>query len=231
MFRSLSLLGAVLVLLLLPATDVMARQDPVTVKRTVEDFLHAQTRGLPGQVSYTIGGLDPDNQLAPCPALEASLPPGAKAWGRINVIVRCQAERGWSIYLPVHIRVVTAYLVTALPLAQGQTVTAADLTHVQGDLSDLPTGILTDEREAIGRTAAMSIAAGRPLRGDMLRQPIVVQQNQTVKVISRGPGFQVTNDGRALNNGLEGQVVQVRLGTGQVVSGIARAGGVVEIGF
>lgn len=231
MHRSWSLVAAVLVLLFLQTTDVLARQDPATVRQAVDNFLHAQTRGLPGQVSYTVGGLDPDNRLTPCAALEASLPHGAKAWGRTNVVVRCQAERGWSIFLPVHIRVVTAYLVTAVPLAQGQTVTAADLTYQQGDLSDLPAGILTDEREAIGRTAALSITAGRPLRADMLRQPIVVQQNQTVKVISRGPGFQVTNDGRALNNGLEGQVVQVRLGTGQVVSGIARPGGVVEIGF
>jgi flagella basal body P-ring formation protein FlgA len=65
----------------------------------------------------------------------------------------------------------------------------------------------------------------------MLRQPNIVQQNQTVKVVSRGPGFQVTNEGRALNNAQEGQVVQVRLGNGQVVSGLAKAGGVVEIGF
>lgn len=77
----------------------------------------------------------------------------------------------------------------------------------------------------------MSIAAGRPLRADMLRQPIVIQQNQTVKLVSRGAGFQVSNEGRALTNGLEGQIVQVRLASGQVVSGVARTGGIVEIGF
>jgi flagella basal body P-ring formation protein FlgA len=163
--------------------------------------------------------------------MDASLPAGAKAWGRTSVAVRCQSEHGWTIFLPVHIRVVTDYLVSALPLAQGQTIVANDLTRQRGDLSDLPAGILTDEREALGRTILMSIGSGRPLRADMLRQPIVVQQNQTVKVVSRGPGFQATNEGRALNNGQEGQVVQVRLANGQMVSGIARAGGVVEIGF
>jgi flagella basal body P-ring formation protein FlgA len=58
-----------------------------------------------------------------------------------------------------------------------------------------------------------------------------VLQNQAVKVVSKGPGFQVANDGRALNNGVEGQVVQVRLGNGQIVSGIARNGGVVEVTY
>lgn len=222
---------ALLLLSSLSTTTALARQDPEVVKEAVDTFLKAQAAGLPGQVNHSVGSLDSRNQLAPCSALDVALPPGAKGWGRTNVIVRCLAEPGWSVFLPVHIRVVADYLVTAMPLAQGQTVTAADLLRRQGDLSDLPAGILTDERQAVGRTAAYAIAAGRPLRADMLRQPTVVQQNQTVKVISRGPGFQVANEGRALTNGAEGQVVQVRLPTGQVVSGIARAGGIVEIGF
>jgi flagella basal body P-ring formation protein FlgA len=212
-------------------SSALARQDPLQVKKAVEDFLRAQTAGLPGKVSFTVGPLDPANQLAPCPALEVSVPPGAKTWGRTNVAVRCQAEQSWSVFLPVHVRVVTDYLVAALPLAQGQTVTAADLARQEGDLSDLPAGVLTDERQAIGRTVTMPVGVGRPLRGDLLRLPMVVQQNQSVKVVSQGPGFQVTNEGRALNNGVEGQVVQVRLSNGQVVSGVARAGGVVAINF
>jgi flagella basal body P-ring formation protein FlgA len=156
---------------------------------------------------------------------------GAKPWGRTSVVVRCQENNGWSIFVPVHIRVVADYLVTAVPLAQGKTITAGDLARRRGDLSDLPAGILTDEKEALGRTAAHSMAAGRPLRSDMLRQPVVIQQNQTVKVVSQGPGFQVTNEGRALTNGLDGQIVQVRLANGQIVSGIARPGGLVEVGF
>jgi len=222
---------AIALLLAVLVTTAMARQDPVPVGKAVEAFLQGQTGGLPGQVSFTIGSLDPGNQLAPCDAFEVSLPPGARAWGRTNVAVRCQTERGWSIFLPVHIRVVTDYLVTALPLAQGQTVIIADLARQRGDLSDLPSGVLTDERQAVGRISKLSIPAGRPLRADMLQQPVVVQQNQTVKVMSLGPGFQVANEGRALNNGIEGQVVQVRLHNGQVVSGIARTGGIVEVGF
>jgi flagella basal body P-ring formation protein FlgA len=213
------------------ATETFARQDPARVKDAVEAFLRTQVQGLPGEVSYSVGGIDPNNRLAPCAAMEASMAAGARAWGRTSVMVRCQEEKGWAIFVPVHIRVVTDYLVTAAPIAQGQTVTAGDLARRRGDLSDLPAGILTDEHEALGRTASLSIAAGHPLRADMLRPPVVIRQNQTVQIVSRGPGFQVSNEGRALTNGLDGQVVQVRLANGQVVSGVARAGGIVEIGF
>lgn len=209
-----------------------ARQDPAPVKRAVEEFLRVQTKGLPGQVSFSVTGIDPDNQLAPCPApLETSLLPGGRAWGRTSVAVRCPVEGGWNLFVRAQVHVVADYLVAVRPIAQGQALTAADLARQSGDLSDLPAGIVTDAAQAVGRTASLSIAAGRPLRVDMLRQPVVVRQNQTVKVVSKGQGFQVASEGVALTNGLEGQVVQVRLANGQMISGIARVGGIVEVPY
>jgi len=60
---------------------------------------------------------------------------------------------------------------------------------------------------------------------------MVIRQGQTVRALSRGPGFAVANEGKALNNAVEGQVVQVRLADGQVVSGIAKAGGTVDVNY
>jgi flagella basal body P-ring formation protein FlgA len=57
----------------------------------------------------------------------------------------------------------------------------------------------------------------------------VVRQGQTVKTVSRGAGFSVSSEGRALHNAQEGQIVQVRTPSGQTVSGIARSGGIVEM--
>lgn len=216
---------------LLPAFPAGAYQDPAPVKKAVEDYLRIQTKGLPGQVSFTVSSLDPNNQLAPCSSFEVSLPPGARVWGRTSLAVRCAQEGGWHAFVPVHVRIFAAYLVSARAVTQGQALAEADLSSQNGDLADLPSGVLTDPRQAIGRVAAMSIPAGRPLRGDMLRQPVVVQQGQSVKVVSKGAGFQVANEGRALNNAADGQVAQVRLQNGQIVSGIARSGGYVEVSY
>ena len=216
---------------LLFAAAAWARQDPAAVKTEVEDYLRVQTQGLPGDVSYTIGALAPNNGLRPCAAFVVGRAPGARIWGRTNVTVRCAQGGSWSVFIPVQIRIVADYLVAGRPLAPGQVLTEADLATQRGDLGDLPTGVLTDAQQAVGRSSAMSVPAGKPLRADMLRQALVVRQGQGVKVVSRGPGFEVANDGRALNSAADGQVAQVRLGNGQVVSGIARAGGIVEVGF
>ncbi len=221
-----------LLLMLLLAQPAAAHQDPVAVKNAIEDFLRIQTQGLPGQANFSVGNIDPRNNLVPCTSFEVALPPGARAWGRTSVSVRCQMEKGWRIFVPVQIRILGNYLVTARPLSLGQIVTEADLTKNSGDLASLPDGILTEADQAIGRSVTQSVSAGRPLRGDMLRQAMAVLQGQSVKVLSKGPGFQVTaGDGRALNNAIDGQVVQARMANGHIVSGIARAGGVVEVNY
>jgi flagella basal body P-ring formation protein FlgA len=209
----------------------VARQDPGPVRKAVENFLRAQIKGLPGQASFTIGTIDEHNQLPPCTGFDVAMAPGARPWGRTQVAVRCTTEAAWKIFVPVHVKVSGDYLVSAHPLAQGQLLSEPDFVRQTGELTELPNGILTEPSQAIGRTLSSSLPAGRPLRLDMLRQVTVVQQNQSVKIVSQGQGFAVSTDGRALSNAVEGQVVQVRLANGQVVSGVARAGGSVEVRF
>jgi flagella basal body P-ring formation protein FlgA len=208
-----------------------AQQDPDAVSRAIRHWLQIQTQDLPGEVSFEVGPVDPNNQLIPCKNFDISRPAGARIWGRSNVLVRCLDAAAWRIYVPVQVRVKTAYLISARPLTRGQVVVADDLGSQVGDLAELPANILTDSHLAIGKAAAQTIPIGRPLRGDMLKAPLAVLQGQTVKVISRGPGFAVTNEGQALSNAAEGQLARVRLHSGQVVSGIAQAGGTVEINF
>jgi flagellar basal body P-ring formation protein FlgA len=213
------------------AAPVLAHQDAVAVRQAVERFLVTQGKGLPGEVSFTVDDIDAGNQLTPCSAFDVSLPAGARAWGRTHVAVKCLGPEPWTIFIAAKVKVAADYLVTAHPLAQGQTLAAGDLARMRGDLAELPPGILTDPAQAIGRTALISVIAGRPLRTDMLRLPLLVRQNQTVKIVSRGAGFQVANEGKSLSQGSEGDVIQVRLTSGQVISGIARASGVVEVNF
>ncbi len=201
----------------------------VSIRKAVDSFLRGQMQGLPGQASYQIDAIN-TQALPPCHQFSVTATPGAKPWGRSSVSVRCIGGANWSLLVPVRIQVVGNYLVTARGIAPGQLIGAGDLIVQTGDLGDLPGGVLTDTTQAIGQIARSTLPAGRTLTGDLLRAPNVVQQGQNIRVVSRGSGFQVSNEGRALGNASAGQVVQVRLANGQVVSGIADTGGIVEIG-
>lgn len=218
--------------LILLAAPLHAAQDPLQLQRAVESFLTSQTQSLGGQVSFEIKTPDANNSLRTCSPgnIEVTLQPNARPVGRVSVTARCLDPGGWSLFVPVRIRVVADYLVAARPIAVGQTIAEADLGRQRGDLSELPAGTLTDPALVVDRAAATAIPIGRALRADMLRTVLSVRQGQSVRVVSRGPGFEVANEGKAMNNAAEGQVAQVRLNNGQIVSGIARSDGQVEIG-
>lgn len=202
-----------------------------SLSAALDEFLRIQTQGLPGKVSYGVGQLDQHAQNTPCSAFEPFLPPGGRLWGRAMVGVRCLAPKVWTVYVPVQVRITGNYLVTARQLTPGQVVTSADLRTQSGDLGVLPANVVTDPAQAIGKTVRNGLAVGQPLRSDLLTAPWLVQQGQSVKLLSTGAGFTVSNEGKALNNATEGQIAQVRTASGQVVSGVARSPGVVEVSY
>ena len=206
------------------------RQQPAALRALVEQYVQVQTAGLPGKVDITVGTLDPRTSLAACAAPQAFQQPGARAWGKTSVGVRCSAP-AWTVYFQVQVSVLTDYVAAAVPLAQGQPIDAAQLVLVKGDIAALPNGVVTDLAQAVGRSSIVSLPSGAPLRLDGLRSKPVVQQGQLVRVVSSGAGFRVSAEARAIGNAADGQVVQVRTPAGAIISGVAKAGGLVEVVF
>jgi flagella basal body P-ring formation protein FlgA len=221
--RRISICCALLALLPLAASAQS------TLSGALDDYLRVQTQGLPGQVSYSVGKLDARTQLAPCQAFEPFLPGGSRLWGKTTLGVRCLGPSTWTVYVPVQVNVVGNYLVAARAMSTGQLLSTADITIRSGDLTTLPSNVVTEQAQAIGKSLKNGLAAGQPIRNDQLIASWAVQQGQSVKTVAQGAGFSVSSEGKALNNAVEGQVVQVRTPSGQTVSGIARSGGVVEI--
>lgn len=216
-----------------PAQGVPAQslQPHDTIQRAIAEFLRVQTGSLPGKATYSAGAIDPRLALAACGALEVFSPPGSRLWGNTSVGVRCNAPTPWSIYVAVKVQVTGPYVASARALPSGQALSQGDLALMQGDLTQMPGTVVTDIAQAIGKTLSSPLAPGQAVRADLLRTPNAVLQGQSVKVVSEGPGFRVSADGKAVTNAGVGQVAQVRMNSGQTVSGIARADGTVEIRF
>lgn len=228
----LSSLAALLAFITTTAiAEAPARQDHAALRQNIEQFLRTQTAGLPGQVKLNVGQIDPRLNLAVCAAPEPFMPGGSRIWGKTTVGVRCNAPSSWTVYVQATVQVLADYVVTAAPLAQGQVIGPNDLAKTRGDLTLLPQGIVTDTAQAVGRTLAVSLPLGSPLRTDSLRNQQAVQQGQVVRLVSSGAGFRVSAEARALNNANEGQVTQARTASGQIITGIARTGSVVEVTY
>lgn len=231
-FKEASLILLLFLPFKLAATEpAEARQDHLTITRNVEQFLRNQTIGLPGQVNITIGNIDSRLNLKACIFPEPFLPQGSRAWGKTTVGIRCSAPVSWTIYLQATVKVISNYIAIATSLSQGKVIGPHDIIKLKGDLTSLPNGIITEESQAVGRTLAISLTSGTPLRFDALRNQFAIQQSQLVRLISIGSGFSVSTEARALANANEGQIIPVKTTSGQLITGVAKAGGVVEVHF
>ncbi len=98
-----------------------------------------------------------------------------------------------------------------------------------GDLTLLPLAVITDAQQAVGATALTRVAAGLPLRQDLLKSAASVSIGQTVRVVASGQGFTISAEGSVLNNAAPGQQVRVRMAAGQIVTAIVKDAATVEI--
>lgn len=213
--------------LLLECVVASAAQGHTQIKNVVAAFVQQQTAALPGKVSYKINEIDQRITLSECARLEAFLPSGSQLMGKTAIGVRCNEANGWSIFVPVQIRISLNLLVSARPLPLGHTLQKEDIASQTIETSR--TDGFTDPKQAVGKVLRYNIAAGQVLREDMLRLPYSVTQGQVVQLAVQGSGFSIRSEGVALSNASEGQTVQIRTNLGRVISGVARAGGVVEI--
>ncbi|KVZ39199.1 flagellar basal body P-ring formation chaperone FlgA [Burkholderia ubonensis] len=226
--RTLPAAGASAAAAAATAATPPGQQDPDTIRRTALAFLQQQIAGLPGKPAASVAPSFPRG-LAACTTLEPFLPTGARLWGRTTVGVRCAGERPWTVYLQARVTVQATYYAAARQIAPGEVLTAADLVARDGDLTLLPLAVITDPSQAVGSTALARVAAGLPLRQDMLKSAASVSAGQTVRVVAAGPGFTISTEGSALANAAPGQSVRVRMAAGQIVTAIVKDAGTVEI--
>lgn len=230
--KYLLVLVPLLILQLPPAPCEAAEwQSLPEIQSAVETFVKEKTATLPGERTVTTSRIDQRLKLAKCDRLEPYLPVGNRLWGSSSIGVRCFAPATWSLYVPVRIKVTNNVLVAARPIGSGQEVRAEDVQLQQRDVTAFAGSVLTSMDQAEGKAVSMPVPAGAVLRSEMLRSSNVVLQGQQVKLIAQGAGFKVTSEGQAMGNATAGQVVSVKTRSGQIIKGIARSEGVVEVYF
>lgn len=203
---------------------------PGSLPAELERYLRQQAQEVSADLRFQYS-LPDASALPACPRFSFATPPGARNIGRSSVVIRCpEGDPNWSLVLPVQIQAFATYLVSARAIPAGQPLNADDLATRSGDLGLLPVGVLTQPEQAIGQLVRSALAAGQALRPQLLKAQEVIRAGQNVKVIALGQGFEVSNNGVALNAAAVGGSVRVRLANGQVVTGIATAGGLVRLG-
>jgi flagella basal body P-ring formation protein FlgA len=221
--------------MLLAAEEAVAGEtaagDAIGAAGNLQLLLARETAGIDGRVEISVGALDPRISLATCSNIEPFLPKGTRAWGKINVGIRCREGAGWTAFIPVTVRVFGSALAARKTLMSGVVPADNDVELVETEVSREAGVPVADLGQLAGKTLARAVFAGQILRQEYFRFPPAVMQGDQVKVVASGPGFSISADGEALSHALNGQNVRVKTDSGRIVSGIARTGRVVEMHF
>lgn len=204
-------------------------QDLSVIEKAAKKFLQNQSNQFKGKILITVNKVDNRLQLQKCEELQAFLPNGSKAWGKTTIGMRCNGQKPWVVFLSAEVKVFGDFFQTRTGLTQGQIISANDLLKMNGEISSMPASTVTNLDLAVGKIMLTSLVAGVPLRQEMFKEVPVIQQGQIVKITVQGDGFSVSNEATAINNASEGQIAKAKTSDGQLIAGIARVGGVIEI--
>ncbi|WP_144641630.1 flagellar basal body P-ring formation chaperone FlgA [Bordetella genomosp. 13] len=205
-----------------------ATQDPAVLSATAQAYLRGQLADVPGTLDITLDPVRAD-RLPACTALTPFLSSPVRLRPRMSVGVRCAAPQTWTTYVQATVSVAGRYYVAARQINAGRVIGQADVEARDADLATLSPGIVTDASHVIGMRAGNRIAAGQPIKEAVLRSAQAIQRGQNVNIVISGKGFTVSGEGEALDNAAPGDRIQVRTTSGQIVSGIVRNAGLVEI--
>lgn len=117
-------------------------------------------------------------------------------------------------------------VVATRPIAARAIITAEDVTTVSMDIPNA-VGTLDD---AIGQTANMAISAGQAVRADQISSLAKVTRNAIVDVLLVAGGLEIRTEGRALDEGHAGEVIELMNTTSRArIRGIIGDDGIVRI--
>ncbi len=195
-----------------PADEVSA-EGRDTTRAKVIDWI----RGHHGEAGndIRIHFADRDAAVLAAPARQDTLifsTPSSSKLGRVPVTIeRLRNEKlieTQRISLEVTRRHLT--LVAVRPISKGGTVSHEDVEVREVFVDCREDKLVTKVDDAIGLIAAVPIREGSLIRSDEAKPALMVRRNEQVRVQALAGGIVVTTQARALEDGGEGQMIQVR---------------------
>jgi len=162
-------------------------------------------------ISYQLSKLDNRLKLPACAQRpEVFVPKGPLKAGRNTLGIRCRANKGWTIYSSVTIKMIKPVLVMAQSLNRGEQLTKQHLRYQKMDIGLLRQGYLSNPEAILNKQAKRYLSAGTLVNPRFFEAPDLVKRGEIVKIQAKSPSFQISMAGIALMNGKEGQNIRVK---------------------
>ena len=155
------------------------------------------------------------------------LPKGGRLWARTLVQAKCGEQVSW---VAVEAKVFMPVAVSAGIIQFQEDISDNNVQMAELEVSRFPITVQWADAGMLGgKQANRMIAAGTPIRMDMVKTKPSVNNGDIVKIALKGQGFQIMTEGTAMSSALSGQPVKVKTTQGKLLTGIARHDLIVEV--
>lgn len=162
----------------------------------------------------------------PCDNPVLSLPNRQQRFaGRISLAAHCPDNPQLVRYLQANIELMGYVVVATQDIPVGMSLTAEQVTVKLVDLSRATAQSVFNEHEVVGQTSRRMIRAGQPIHMNMVHQPPVVNRGDKMVISAQGNGFAVSREGEAIDAGVVGDNIRIRVGQREVIEARVTAPG------
>jgi flagella basal body P-ring formation protein FlgA len=206
-------------------------QSAESIRTAAERHVAATDTARRGRTIVTAAALDARLRLPACAeALQTETPYGRTRGKRVTVRVSCEGVPAWKIHVPVDVDTIGSVVTTVHGLARGAVLQRSDLVLSETELGRLGHGYFLDPTLVVGQRLKRPMPAGTILTPNLLEVPAAVKRGQTVTIVANTGGIGVKMNGKALEDGALGQVIDIENATsGRRLQGIVRSARSVEI--
>lgn len=193
--------------------DTMTVVKPESLKRAVEEYVRNQYRGsaqtiivefraLPNGIAVSDAGYS--FRVAP----EGSARLSGNVSLPVEIVVKDKVER--RVLVPFKVRTFANVIMASKQMQQHALITKDNVEMQTVETTLLPQDIVTSFEVLTEKRSSRIISQGSILRESMIESVPLVQQNETVTLIVKSKGVEVTTKALAKENGYRGEFILVQ---------------------
>lgn len=223
-----------IVLLLLSSGLCLAipTQSIDAIQRDVDQFVRANLEPT-GDYQISAAQIDPHLQIPACEEPLTLSPQSASIKPGLNTIaVRCNSDKGWTLYSIVTIKAYRQVLVSARPLLRNEQIRPEHVTLERRDVGSLQQGYLSNIEDVIDKQALRNIPASTVLTRSLYSETALIKRGEHIRIQSGRSGLLISAPGIAMMDGIKGQQIRVKNASSQrIVQAVVINPGVVTVSF
>lgn len=195
----------------------------------LRDLVDMNTIAHNATVEVVIDKEDERLKTEVCPAALFSNSKNNKLWGRTFLEVQCLGSSTAPFFVTAEFKVWAPVLVVKENIGTGEAIAESALEYRTMDITQLPGEYINDVAVLTNKTAARQLWPGSLLKPEWLKGRPLLRYGDTVKITVKGPGFNISGQGVALETAEMGDIVKIKNTQGKVLHGVAIGDMLVEV--